>query len=409
MCLNLFEKRSYINFQRVYDNALEVAALERAQAIINIEWKLVDAKRSNFLEYINKNFSPKVVFYDDDPTNPPDGEIHGLTLMTKKINEQVKTLGSIIVDFREKDVLHRTMSMNMADAMEAQSKMMTEILKKMKELEEKMSSTSEEKKSPYKLYYPQSDTDTETGGVFSRTQSTSPDVSYTTAPTRSVTKSSNISGGREEEKGRMEVGGWRVEVSGDDASPSSSTAAPVYFPEMVIRSQCEESGGSRQDSSSLSCPNIGYSSGDSISQNNQVRPTLRFSLQQPLTCPEVDISPPVHHPIFRYPSSPTQFTYPSRRPSASSPSYRQQGPRFGSLGEMCPVSPLLDREQSPHRTSPQTGPRRSATRSRSLTSRSPRPGYSGTGSIGSRTGSGSPRYVSSSRPGPARRPSRFRR
>ena len=387
----------------------------------------MEAKRNNFLDYINKNFSPKVVFYDDDPTNPPDGEIHGLTLMTKKINEQVKTLGSIIVDFREKDVLQRTMSMNMANAMDAQSHMITEILERVKELEEKISSTSEDKKSPYKLYYPHSDTDTETGGVFSRTQSTSPDVSYTTAPTRSATKSSSRSGGREEEseRGRMEMGG-------DDTSPSTSTGAPVYFPEMVIRSQCEEPGASRRDSSSISCPNLGSESADSISQNNQPRPRLRFSLQQPSTCPEVDISPPVHHPIFRYPSSPTQFTYPtSRKPSASSPSYHQQGPRFepsgsspgyfqqgprfGSIGEMCPVSPLPDHEQSPHTTSPQTRTRRFsvATRSRSLTSRSPRPGTSGTrtGSISGRTGSMSSRYggLSSSRPGPARRPSRFRR
>ena len=74
----------------MYDNAIEVAALERAQAIVNLEWKLVDEKRRTFLSYISKNFAPKILFYDDDPPNSAEGEIHGLTLMTKKINEQVK-------------------------------------------------------------------------------------------------------------------------------------------------------------------------------------------------------------------------------------------------------------------------------------------------------------------------------
>ena len=138
--------------QRVYDNAVEVAALERAQAVINLEWKLVEEKRRNFLEYIRKNFSPKIVFYDDDPTNNEDGEIHGLTLMTKKINEQVKKLSSIIVDFKERETLHRTFSNNLSETIREQSEKMGEILTRMGKLEESVETIKQN--SSYQIYYP---------------------------------------------------------------------------------------------------------------------------------------------------------------------------------------------------------------------------------------------------------------
>lgn len=65
-----------------------MAALERAQTIVNLEWKLGKEKRKTYLEYIKKNFSPKIVYYDDDPTNVP-GEDSDLKLMTHQISEQV--------------------------------------------------------------------------------------------------------------------------------------------------------------------------------------------------------------------------------------------------------------------------------------------------------------------------------
>ena len=373
----------------------------------------------NFLEYINKNFSPKVVFYDDDPTNPPEGEIHGLTLMTKKINEQVKTLGSIIVDFREKDALHRSMSINMSDAMMAQSDMMNEILERVKALEEKISS-SEKSKSRYKLYYPRSDTDTETCPTVSRTESTSPDISFTTAPTRPITKSSSHSEGKSQDN----EGDKRKKREED--IPSSSSTAPIYFPE-VIKSKFELAGSSRtqdeETSSSASCANL--DSGDTQSRSKTCRPKFRFSLRQP-TCPEVNYPAPVRQPTFIHTSStPRHFTYPSRRNSVvklvSNSPFTQQESSLESLGGMS-VSPLQDQSQ-PHTTRTpfshdgQTyqNSSRARIRARRYTVAS-RPGQAATrpprteSTSSNRPGSRSPRFGStSSRPRPQRRPSRFRR
>lgn len=165
---------TYIMFQRVYDNAIEVAALERAQTIVNIEWKLRAEKRATFLEYISKNFSPKVIFYDDDPTKS-DGEIHGLTLMTKRINEQVKSLGSIIVDLKEKENLQKLSNNSLEERLKEQTSTMQDILEKLNDLQAaqtptiasqfKTLSTAADPLN-YQLYFPQStesdDADTST-------------------------------------------------------------------------------------------------------------------------------------------------------------------------------------------------------------------------------------------------------
>ena len=335
-----------------------MAALERAQAIINIEWKLVDAKRINFLEYINKNFSPKVLFYDDDPTNPPEGEIHGLTLMTKKINEQVKTLGSIIVDFKEKDSLHRTISVNIADAMLAQSRTMNEVLERLKVLEDKITKSRQDE-SRYKLYYPQSDSDTETGINISRIQSTSPDLSFTTASTRPLIQSSVVPG----EKIRASE---RQEDEGEEKHP---LAAPFYFPENI---KSDEPGPSRTEdvnsSSSPSTTNLDILQSHLIFQH----PTHQDFSNPPPTHQDYTNCPPTHqdysnpsptqNPIFRDPSSPTHhLTYPLRRYTAPS--------RPGTMNN----------------SSPRTGNRTNRTESLSTKSRS------------------------TSMSGPQRRPSRFRR
>ena len=358
-----------------------MAALERAQAIINIEWKLVDAKRINFLEYINKNFSPKVLFYDDDPTNPPEGEIHGLTLMTKKINEQVKTLGSIIVDFKEKDSLHRTISVNIADAMLAQSRTMNEVLERLKVLEDKITKSRQDE-SRYKLYYPQSDSDTETGINISRIQSTSPDLSFTTASTRPLIQSSVVPG----EKIRASE---RQEDEGEEKHPS---AAPFYFPENIIRSKSDEPGPSRTEdvnsSSSPSTTNLNILQSHLIFQHpthqdysnpppthqdytncppthqdySNLQPTHQDYTNCPPTHQDYSNPSPTQHPIFRDPSSPTHhLTYPLRRYTAPS------GP--GTMNN----------------SSPRTGNRTN------------------------RTESLSPKSRSTSMSGPQRRPSRFRR
>ena len=125
-----------------------MAALERAQNIVNLEWKLRDEKRATFLQYINKNFSPKVNFYDDDPTNGSDGDIHGLTLMTKRINEQVKSLGSIIVDLKEKENFQKELHSSMEQSIQHQSVLLKEILQNMKDLVH-----DKKTKMGYRLYY----------------------------------------------------------------------------------------------------------------------------------------------------------------------------------------------------------------------------------------------------------------
>ena len=96
----------YITFlQRIYDKAVEVAALERAETIVALEKQLPSERRDKFLNYIKRNFAPKISYIEIDPDKDMDDGKTSTRDVTKTIIDQVKTLSSETVEKHDDDKL----------------------------------------------------------------------------------------------------------------------------------------------------------------------------------------------------------------------------------------------------------------------------------------------------------------
>ena len=104
--------------------------------------------------------------------------------MTRRINEQVKTLGSIIVDFKEKDTLQKTQSAHMQESIRQQGVMMEEILERLRSMEPPTQPLPEQTSQPYQLYFPARGSDPTVSDTDTEDASNTVSSSYTTAPTR---------------------------------------------------------------------------------------------------------------------------------------------------------------------------------------------------------------------------------
>jgi len=95
--LNLFIALMSDTFQRVFDNAVEVALLERAQIIVNIESKLPEKRWLKFLRYIKDYCAPRIQYYDDDAEKDEDGEVK---LYAQQTFEAVKLMQCSMQDWQ---------------------------------------------------------------------------------------------------------------------------------------------------------------------------------------------------------------------------------------------------------------------------------------------------------------------
>ena len=69
----------------MYDNAAEIALLERANAVLNVESNMSKDRRLKFLTFLKKECCPRECYYDDDGDENED-------LEAKKYAQQVRTI-----------------------------------------------------------------------------------------------------------------------------------------------------------------------------------------------------------------------------------------------------------------------------------------------------------------------------
>ncbi|XP_063695249.1 transient receptor potential cation channel subfamily V member 5-like isoform X2 [Bolinopsis microptera] len=105
--LNLFIALMSDTFQRVFDNAAEVALLERATIICNIESSLPDNRKRKFLRYLKEKCAPLEAYYDDDEDEDEEGEVKKFTEQTFEL---VKTVQSDLDGWKE-EVIHEMKSL----------------------------------------------------------------------------------------------------------------------------------------------------------------------------------------------------------------------------------------------------------------------------------------------------------
>ncbi|KAL5255648.1 hypothetical protein ACHWQZ_G011029 [Mnemiopsis leidyi] len=96
--LNLFIALMSDTFQRVFDNAVEVALLERATIVCNIENSLPASRKRKFLRYLKEKCAPLEEYYDDDEDEDEEGEVKKFTEQTFEL---VKTLQTDLDHWKE--------------------------------------------------------------------------------------------------------------------------------------------------------------------------------------------------------------------------------------------------------------------------------------------------------------------
>ncbi|XP_032236009.2 transient receptor potential cation channel subfamily A member 1 isoform X2 [Nematostella vectensis] len=87
--LNLFIALMSDTFQRVYDNAKANAAMLRASTILSLEEAMGSVKRDRHRHFINTRLAPEELYYDDDSTQPANGELERMTHQIKDVVDEV--------------------------------------------------------------------------------------------------------------------------------------------------------------------------------------------------------------------------------------------------------------------------------------------------------------------------------
>ena len=90
--LNLFIALMSDTFQRVYDNAVGVAALEKAEIIAELEGKLTKKSRDRYLKDLEDNYSPLCEFAENNEDDEASEEIERLDQLQKKIDNLEKVV-----------------------------------------------------------------------------------------------------------------------------------------------------------------------------------------------------------------------------------------------------------------------------------------------------------------------------
>jgi hypothetical protein len=90
--LNLFIALMSDTFQRVYDNAVGVAALEKAEIIAELEGKLTKKSRDRYLKDLEDNYSPLCELADGNEADDASEEIERLDHLKNRIDRLEKTL-----------------------------------------------------------------------------------------------------------------------------------------------------------------------------------------------------------------------------------------------------------------------------------------------------------------------------
>lgn len=107
--LNLFIALMSDTFQRVYDNAVEVALLERATIICSIEQGLPGNRKRHFLRYLQDSCAPLECYYDDDEVQDDEHEVKKYTEQTF---ETVKGMQADLSSWKEDLVKEFTTTMS---------------------------------------------------------------------------------------------------------------------------------------------------------------------------------------------------------------------------------------------------------------------------------------------------------
>lgn len=99
--LNLLIALMSDTFQRVYENAVGVAALEKAETICGIECKLNKKSRDRYLKDLNDNYSPMGELHEQ--TDDPDADqcVKAIEELEKKMSEIETSLGENIEELKD--------------------------------------------------------------------------------------------------------------------------------------------------------------------------------------------------------------------------------------------------------------------------------------------------------------------
>jgi len=127
--LNLFIALMSDTFQRIYDKAVEVAALERAATIVQLEKKLSNHKRDLFLKYIKKHFAPKILYFEDGNAEfEIDESKHTVRSLTKTLTEHVEELSNLSTSSEQKTETSTDFETTVQSTLEEQEIAMRQVL-----------------------------------------------------------------------------------------------------------------------------------------------------------------------------------------------------------------------------------------------------------------------------------------
>ena len=99
--LNLFIALMSDTFQRVYDNAVGVAALEKAEIIAELEGKLNKKSRDRYLKDLEDNYSPLCEFTEINEDDDASEEIERLDHLQHRLDRLEKTMITANESFRK--------------------------------------------------------------------------------------------------------------------------------------------------------------------------------------------------------------------------------------------------------------------------------------------------------------------
>lgn len=99
--LNLFIALMSDTFQRVYDNAVGVAALEKAEIIAELEGKLNKKSRDRYLKDLEDNYSPLCEFTESNEINEESEEIERLDHLQNKLERLEKIVIASNEEFKK--------------------------------------------------------------------------------------------------------------------------------------------------------------------------------------------------------------------------------------------------------------------------------------------------------------------
>ncbi|KAL5252312.1 hypothetical protein ACHWQZ_G015174 [Mnemiopsis leidyi] len=99
--LNLFIALMSDTFQRVYDNAVGVAALEKAEIIAELEGKLNKKSRDRYLKDLEDNYSPLCEFTEISEADDASEEIERLDHLQNRLDRLEKTVIAANESFRK--------------------------------------------------------------------------------------------------------------------------------------------------------------------------------------------------------------------------------------------------------------------------------------------------------------------